>query len=163
MNVFFFSDSTMHKIFLDYGQYNFVAQIPQIIYSTIVSQLIEVFFCFLCLTDKHVYQIKNLERNKTNMSNIIGIIKCIKIKLICFFLLTFIFLMFYWYIISSFCAVYENTQIAFIKDCLISLLLSLMYPFILYSIPSALRLCAIRSRNKKFELIYKLSDIIPFF
>ena len=60
MNVFFFSDDSMHKIFLNYGKYDVLQQIPQIIYSTIVSQLIEVFLCFLSLTDKHIYQIKNL-------------------------------------------------------------------------------------------------------
>ena len=42
LNVFFFADETMHKMFLDYGKYNFIQQIPQIIYSTIVSQLIEL-------------------------------------------------------------------------------------------------------------------------
>ena len=58
LNVFFFSDETMHKMFLDYGKYNFIQQIPQIVYSTIVSQLIEILLCFLSLTDKHFYQIK---------------------------------------------------------------------------------------------------------
>jgi len=32
INVFFFSDATMHKIFLEYWKYNFVQQIPQILY-----------------------------------------------------------------------------------------------------------------------------------
>ena len=49
LNVFFFADETMHKMFLDYGKYNFLQQIPQIVYSTLVSQLIEVFLCFLSL------------------------------------------------------------------------------------------------------------------
>ena len=66
MNVFFFSDVTMHKQFLSYGKYDFVQQIPQIIYSTIVSQIIEVFLCYLSLTDKHIYHIKNLEINTKN-------------------------------------------------------------------------------------------------
>ena len=86
MNVFFFSDSTMHKIFLDYGKYNFVQQIPQILYSSIISQIIEVFICFLSLTDKHIYEIKSLnitnlkEKNKKAIKDIF---KFIKIKL-CF-------------------------------------------------------------------------------
>ena len=58
LNVFFFADETMHKMFLDYGRYNFIQQIPQIIYSTITSQLIEIFLCYLSLTDKYFYQIK---------------------------------------------------------------------------------------------------------
>ena len=61
LNVFFFSDETMHKMYIDYGKYNFLQQIPQIVYSTLVSQLIDVFLCFLSLTDKHYYQIKDLK------------------------------------------------------------------------------------------------------
>ena len=63
LNVFFFSDETMHKMYIDYGKYNFYQQIPQIVYSTIVSQLIQVFLCFLSMTDKHFYEIKNLDYN----------------------------------------------------------------------------------------------------
>ena len=28
LNVFFFFDNTMHKLFIDYGKYNFIKQIP---------------------------------------------------------------------------------------------------------------------------------------
>ena len=33
INALFYSDSTMHKIYEDQGSYNFVYQLPQIIYS----------------------------------------------------------------------------------------------------------------------------------
>jgi hypothetical protein len=76
LNVFFFSDDSMHKLFLNYGKYDFFQQIPQIIYSTIISQLIEVFLCFLSLTDKHIYQIKSISKT-SNTNKISKIIKCI--------------------------------------------------------------------------------------
>ena len=60
LNVFFFSDESMHKLYLNYGKYDFYQQMTQIIYSTVLSQLIEVFLCFLSLTDKYIYQIKKL-------------------------------------------------------------------------------------------------------
>ena len=66
LNAFFFSDETMHKMYLDYGKYNFVQQIPQIIYSTLVSQMLEVFLCFLSLTDKYYYQMKEVKSEKIN-------------------------------------------------------------------------------------------------
>ena len=62
MNVLFFSDDSMHKIYLNYGKYDFVQQILQILYSTAISQLLEVFLCFLSLTDKYFYQIKSLKK-----------------------------------------------------------------------------------------------------
>ena len=162
LNVFFFSDESMHKIFLNYGKYNFIQQIPQIIYTTIISQLIEVFLCFLSLTDKHIYDIKKLAQSHGKRV-ILKILKCIKIKLICFFIFTFIFFCFHWYTVASFCAVYENTQITFIKDSLLSFLLGIIYPFALYLIPSALRTFVLKHPKLNLKCIYKLSDVIPFF
>ena len=161
LNVFFFSDETMHKMFLDYGKYNFIQQIPQIIYSTLVSQLIELILCFLSLTDKHFYQIKNL--SESSKYKIFPIIKCIKMKITFFYIFTFIMFAFYWYAVACFCAVYENTQIAFIKDSFSSFAIGLLYPFILYLFPSIFRIIALRASKIRCKCIYAISDIIPFF
>ena len=159
LNVFFFSDETMHIIYLDYGKYNFVQNIPQIIYSAIISQILDIFLCFLSLTDKSYYLIKN---SKTiSRYGILRILKCIKIKLTIFFIVTFILFMFHWYAITCFCAVYRNTQSAFIKDSLSSFAISQLYPFILYLFPSICRILSLR--NCKSKYVYLLSDIIPFF
>jgi hypothetical protein len=161
MNVFFFADETMHKMYLDYGKYDYIQQIPQIIYSTIVSQIIEVFLCFLSLTDKHYYEIKNLDDD--NRYKIFKILKCVKTKITFFFIFTFLMFLFYWYAVTCFCAVYENTQNAFIKDSFSSFGLGLLYPFILYLIPSSLRILSLKCCKGNLSFIYKLSDIIPFF
>ena len=70
---------------------------------------------------------------------------------------------FYWYSVASFCAVYENSQITFIKDSFLSFFLGIVYPLVIYLITSALRICAIKNEKKGLKFIYKLSDIIPFF
>ena len=162
MNVFFFSDDSMHRVFINYGKYNFVQQIPKIIYSFIVSQLIEVFLCYLSLTDKFYYQIKKIPESQKG-KNIGEIVKCIKIKLGIFYLFTFLLFGFYWYIIAVFCAVYENTQITFIKDCLSSFALGLAYPIVLYLITSTLRFLAVKNPKNNLKCIFSLSDAIPFF
>ena len=163
LNVFFFSDDSMHKLFLNYGKYDFIQQIPQITYSTIISQLIEVLLCFLSLTDKHMYSIKT-NIIKENTKQIEKAFKCMNIKLIIFYCITCILFFAYWYIISVFCGVYRNTQIAFIKDSAISFSFCLTYPFILYLISSSLRICALRDKKRqRFKCIYDLSYVIPFF
>ena len=128
MNVFFFSDETMHKMYLDYGKYNFIQQIAQIVFSTVATQMIEVFICFLSLTDKHYYEIKNLKNEEKY--NMFSILKCVERKIIFFYIFTFLLFAFYWYAIACFCAVYQNTQMAFITDSISSFLLGLLYPFI---------------------------------
>ena len=161
MNVFFFSDATMHKIFLSYGKYDFIQQIPQIIYSTIISQIIEVLLCFLTLTDKHMYEIKGMEPEKRDKETVGNIFKTMSRKIFFYFLITFLIFLVYWYIVAVFCAVYENTQITYIKDSLFSSLLSLIFPFILYIFPSAFRGCSLKWKNN--NCLYKFSQIIPFF
>ena len=161
MNVFFFSDETMHKMFLDYGKYNFIQQIPQITYSTIISKLIEIVLCYLSLTYKHYYQIKDCK--KISKSSMIGIIKCIRIKLAFFFGFTTLMFIFYWYLISCFCSVYQNTQIAFIKDSLLSFLLGNLIPFVIYLVSSLFRIFSLKSVKYKLECFYNFSNIIPFF
>ena len=162
LNTFFFSDDSMHKLFLNYGKYNFIQQIPEITYSTVISLIIEVFLCFLSLTDKYFYLIKS-SFIKGDKNDIKKIIKCIKVKLIIFFIFIFIFFILYLYIISVFCGVYRNTQIAFIKDSILSFSICLIYPLVLYLLSASLRLCALRSQKKNCKCIYSFSYIIPFF
>ena len=66
MNVFFFSDESMHKLYVDNGKYDLIKQIPQVLYSTIISKLIEIILCYLSLTDKPIYQIKYLMSNNSS-------------------------------------------------------------------------------------------------
>ena len=158
MNVFFFSDETMHKMFLDYGKYNFIQQIPQIIYSTLITKILELLLCFLSMTDNYYYKIKK-DKN-INKKLIIVIKKRINIKIKFFYIFTILMLSFYWYLISCFCAVYRNTQIAFIKDSLLSFIFDNLIPFIIYLLPSLFRIVALKNDIK---CMYQLSNIIPFF
>jgi len=158
-NAFFFSDDSMHKLYLNYGKYDFIQDIPQIVYSTIFSQLIEVFICFLSLTDKYFYEIKeSVLKGKSNKT--LKIFHIIDVKLSFFYLFTFISFIFYYYVIYLFCAVYKNTQIIFLKDSLISFSTGLTYSLVLYFISSGLRICSLKS-GKKY--IFKFSELIPFF
>ena len=127
MNVIFFFDSSMHKIYMDYGKYNFIQQIPQIICSSLVSLIIEILIGILSYTDKNIYQIRQIE--KFSIDKLKEILKAIRIKLIIYFVVTFLFFAFYWYLISSFCAVYTNTQKIYLKDFATSFSLGLIYPF----------------------------------
>ena len=161
MNVLFFTNESMHKLYINYGKYDFIQQIPQILYSTIISKLIDIFLCYLSLTDKPLYQIKSLELKNVSIDEKF---KCIYIKFILFFLFTFIFIIFYWYLVSAFCSVYKNTQLAFIKDWICSFIFGILLPFVIYLFPSSLRLYSIKNNKCKYSsFIYKLSQIIPIF
>ena len=78
-------------------------------------------------------------------------------------MISLVLMLFFWYFLSTFCSVYENTKIILFKDSAISLLISLIYPFFLYLIPAALRIIALRSQKMDQRLLYKISNIFPLF
>ena len=161
-NIFFFSDESTHNIYISEGEYDFIGQLAQMIYSTIVSQLLQVFINYLTMTDITYYSIKELiKEKKININQIQSKMRYLKFKIIIFFIFAFCLFLFFWYLISAFCSVYENTQRIFIIDSISSFVMELIYPFGLYLIPTGLRILALKSKNIKF--IYTLSDKIPFF
>ena len=102
MNGLFFSDESMHNIYVNNGENDFIQQIPQMIYSLIIDHVLEVILCLLSLTDTSVYEIKELSKNKENAGKIIQIMNCLRIKLIVFFIFNLILLLFYWYLFLHF-------------------------------------------------------------
>ena len=158
INALFFDDSTMHKIYEDEGSFDFIYQIPQILYSTIISSVITTLIKYLALSEKNILEIKNKKENVIQTVCIIK--KCINIKFNFFYLLNFLFLIFFWYYLGCFCAVYKNTQIHLIEDTIISFIISLLYPFGLNLLPGILRIPALNAKNKNRILLYNLSRII---
>ena len=148
----------MHVIYLEKGKFNFIYQIPQIIYSSLISGVLTAIFRYLSLTEKTILSLKNeknlpiLEQKKENTLNNMSK------KIILFFIISFCLLLFCWYYIACFCAVYKNTQIHLIKDFICSFSFSLIYPFFIYLLPGIFRISSLR--NKKSETMYKFSLIL---
>ena len=162
INGFFFSDTTMNKIYEDKGVYNFLFQIPQILYSTIVSAIINVILKQLSLSEKEILAIKSQINYEDAKKKSQSIKKCLKIKMVIFSLFSFLLMLFFWYFISAFCSVYKNTQIILIKDTLISFSLSMLYPFGFILLPCLFRIPALKAEKYDKKCLYKISNIISF-
>ena len=159
VNALFFNDETMHKIYEDEGTFNFIYQLPQILYSTIISSAISFIVKFLSLSEKDILKLKGKEKENIQEKSK-RIITCLNIKFIIYFIIDFFFLIFFWYYLGCFCAVYKNTQIHLIKDTSFSFLLSLLYPLILSLLPGLFRIPALSAPKKDKECTYKLSKIV---
>ena len=83
--------------------------------------------------------------------------KCLLVKFILFYIFTFLFLIFFWYYLACFCAVYKNTQIHVIKDALISYSFSQLYPLALCLLPGIFR---IKSLKGDKECLYQISKLL---
>ena len=153
----FFTDDSIHQHYKSQGK-NFTYQIPSIIYSTIISSVINMFLKKLCLSQDDILKFKkNIDFQNVD-ENIRKIKKCLKIKFLFFIVNCFILLVFFWYYISTFCSVFVNTQIPLIKDTIISYISSMLYPFGLNLLPGILRIPSLQ--NKKMRIIYFISKII---
>ena len=69
-------------------------------------------------------------------------------------------MLFFWYFISCFCAVYKNTQMILINDTLISFALSMLYPFGLNLLPGMFRIPALRAIKKDKKCLYKAGSLV---
>ena len=159
INGFFFTDETMHEIYEDNGSFNILHQIPLILYSSIISSVINIFLKQLSLSEKNILEIKNCEM-KLNSPKINKIVKYLKIKLTLFFIFSVLLMSFFWYFISCFCAVYINTQTILIEDTIISFITSMLYPFGLCLLPGIFRIPALKEDNQKNKCRYKFSLIV---
>ena len=156
VNALFFNDDTMHKIYIDEGKYNFIYQIPQIIYSSLISGIINTLIKNLSLSQDNIMDLKH-SRGNNLVKKHKKLLSYLKIKFIFFFIVTALFLIFFWYYISCFCGIYINTQIHLLKDTTISFLVSLLDPFWQCLLVGIIRIYSLRNKQK---YLYKLSIFI---
>ena len=157
INALFFNDDSMHKIYKDKGKYDILFQIPQILYSTLISKLIDTLIKTLALSQDNIIELKREKRKDYMKEKYSNILKYFKIKIICFFVCSFIILSSFWYYITCFCGIYANTQIHLIKDSVISLITALIYPFPMSLIPGLFRIPAIKMKK---PCLYKFSSFL---
>lgn len=153
-NALFFTDDTIHKIYEDYGYYNFFYQLPQIAYCSIICSVLNVLLRILCLSEKDIIAFKQDKTKKNLNTRLTNLRSKLNIKFILFFILALLMLLFMFYYVSVFSAVYKNTQLHLLKDTLISLGLSFLYPFVIYLIPGFLRISALSNRKNKRICLY---------
>ena len=152
VNALFFSDETMHTIYLDEGHFNFIYQISQIIYSSLISAVISILIKYLSLSEKSIIEMKNEEKIEELELIVKKLVKSLKIKFMLFFFVAFLLLGFFLFYNSCFCGIYVNTQIHLIKDSVISFTLSLVYPFAISILPGIFRITALKAKKKdKFK------------
>ena len=162
INTLFFNDSEIHEIYINNGKTNISDQIPKIIYCFFISHFICCFIKYLTLSERNLLNLKYENKLKDSIEKADKVKRCVFIKYLIFFILGFIFLIFFWYYLSSFDAVYHNSQIYPFINTLIGISISiLLYPFIINLIPGIFRIPSLRN-NRNLECLYIMSKIIQF-
>ena len=158
----FFTEFTIHKIHADSGKFDFIYNLPQTLLSSFISTIINMLIRYFSLSEKNVLEFKQ-HMNKINYKiKSKKLLKCLKIKFFFFFIFSFLFLALFWYYLSSFCAVYRNSQKYLIQNTIVSFGLSLIYPIGFNLIPGMFRIPSLKDENKNKKCIYDLSKIMQF-
>ena len=160
INTLFYNDNTIHNIYINKGSFDIEYHFPIIIYSSIISIVINILFKLLALTNDAIIRFKQ-SKSKDNIEERENVLnKKLKIKFIIFFVTSFIFMLFCWLYMAVFCSIYKNSQIHLIKNISISFGLSLVYPFIIYIFPGIFRIKALSKGKNKRKCLYTFSQIL---
>ena len=157
VSAMFYSDSTMHKIYLDEGSFDFTYQLPKMFYSLIISSILKAILNFLGLYEENIIAFKNMEPKNLSIKR--KLLFNIKFKISLFFIMTYILIVFIWIYLGCFCAVYKNTQIHLLLDVSSSFCLSFITPFFIYLIPGIFRMLSLRKKVER-PLMFKFSQLL---
>ena len=158
VNAFFFSKSAIHQIYEDEGNYNLSYFFKQIICSFFISYIFFSLIKYFSLSENNILELKNEENINRKNDKIEKVRKCLYIKYLLFYAISLVFIIIFFYYLSSFCAVYKNTQIFVVKNTLISFLIFLLFPLFFVIIPCCLRIFSLKNNNN--EIIYKFSKYL---
>ena len=158
-NIFFFTSNKMKETYInkmeDVGTY--LKNLLHSFLSSIFSSIILVLLKFLCLTHSTIRKLKKLKTKEEAENKSKWIIRCIKIRICVYYVLSYIFLLVFGYYVACFCAIFKNTQIDLIISMFTSWGLSLLYPFMIYIATSLTRRIGIRCKCK---FIYRINQIL---
>jgi hypothetical protein len=117
-----------------------------ILLSTLIGY---VMFIFLANLNNSTNQIRNLFREeeekikndkkytvsllrkKEIISEVKRIMRNAKIKIIIFYIVEFVCMIFFWYYVTIFCNVYKKTQLSWLLDCVITIIIRIIIDFVL--------------------------------
>ena len=140
VNFAFFDDKILHEIYAIGGKYDFMYFLPKITISFAISYVITNIIKYIFLSERNIFEIRIQPTYSLAYDISLKEKRNLVIKYTIFFILGIIFLAFFWMLLSSFGAVYQNTQIFIFKNALISFSMSLCFPFIIIIFPAIFRI-----------------------
>ena len=129
------------------------------IYSSILSNILLIILSFIADTHSMVRDLRKISDMDEAKDKARCTLRCIKIRIFVYYILSFAFLIVFGFYLLSFCSIFENTQSELIKSSFTSWLISLIYPFIICLITSAFRTLALKCNSK---CLYFVQNMMQF-
>ena len=160
INAFFYNDKTIEQLYNGCGKYDIQYRINNIIFSSLISILLNLILKILALSNDAIIKFKKDKSKKDIRQRDESLKLKLKIKFIFFFMIGFIFLFIFLFYLSMFSIMYKASQYYLIKDTLVSFGLSLVYPFGIYLFPGFFRIPALKNPKRKRVYLYKICKIL---
>ncbi len=173
--LFYFNDNISDKYRYDGDSlylFLFINNIVKTFFSTFVSFIMVKSLYFLSNSKDSIEQIFRVEEkmmrqeknyrvdsNKKQIIyiNLLNIYKYLRYKIVCFIIIDFLVMIFFFYFITAFCEVYKGTQLSWLYDSFISLLLFFPLELLISFIISLLYISSLRIKN---QCLYKIALIL---
>ena len=160
VNFAFFTENIIHKIYEIGGKYDLSFFMPKILISFAISYFISNIIKLIFLSERNIMKVKEQPTLSIAYDFSTKVKRQLIIKYIIFFIISLIFLVFFWMLLSTFGAVYQNTQLFIFKNALISFSISLIYPFFINILPCIFRIASLNSEKKDNECMFNLSKFL---
>jgi hypothetical protein len=156
-NAIFFFDKVINDIYDDRGKYSLKLQILNIFISSILFSFTIILIRFIIISHKKLIKLKNMDVYQDAQRESFSIHNRLIITYIIYYIIGAIFLIFFWYFLTSFGAIFHYTQNHCFLNAFISFCFSIIYPFIYCLIPALFRYLALK---KNYERLYCISQYI---
>ena len=159
-NTIFVNDSTLHKLYVSNGKIQTFDEIPKIIYTIIISSIIKNILLLVCFPENDIKDIRRFGSKVKFIQNqgIQKSLTAVIIRCYLYFLISEITLIVFWTYVACFFLIFPNSQIYVLKNTLISFGITLVAPFILYIIPSFIRILALKGEaNQSSYCFYAIA------
>ena len=160
-NALLFNDTLVSEIFKKNGSLSSKSSLPIAFYSFLISILVMRIFKPLTSNRNELKLIiKKRKKKKDYIEAFTKVLKKLKIKLIILYCFVIIFSILFWYYVSAFCAVYQNSQKFWLYGCLESIAMDFCTPIVLCFILASLRYISLRKQVSCVYYLISFSNLL---
>ena len=159
-NFVFFNEETIHDIYVEEGRYDIIYFIPNIGISFAVSHFFTIIIKYIFLSERIIKDFKMIRKYSVARDLYYDIPNIFVKKYVIFFIFGITLDIAFWFFLSNFGAVYQNTQKILFQNTLISVGISFIYPFFINILPCIFRICSLSDKEKKSRCKYIFSQFL---
>lgn len=159
-NAIFYTEDIQTKNYESNGNLSFLTTLPKVLISCVGSVIISTILTLISSYHSKLEKIKN-DKSITDIGKkMLSFLTLTKCKLITYFIIIFILMLFFWYFVTAFCALYPKYQYLWLMDSLKSLCLSMLFPFLFAFVIVIFRYVGIKKKKSCCYCFSKAVNIV---